>query len=97
MTDNIDISKLGAIYSEEHKKLEDNAIIKYEKEEDPHRKKYPRVYKQIRCQNCGSVRSLVKTVHEGKEYWFCKACIEERAKLLKAQENNNSGKIIGEI
>lgn len=85
-TDNVDISKLGAVYSEEHQKLEENAIIKYEKGVKPYRKKYTKTFKQVQCQNCGSVYNLTKTVYNGEEYWFCKDCIAKRAMEIKQKE-----------
>lgn len=65
------------------RELENEAIIKYEKETKPYRKKYESNVIQIKCQKCGSTRNLTKTVVGNKTYWFCKDCIMQRARELK--------------
>lgn len=69
--------------------LEEKAIIKYEKNTKPYRKSYKNEGRQIKCQKCGSPYSLIKHVDDnGKEFWFCKKCIMERAREIAIERRN---------
>ena len=69
--------------------LEESAIIKYEKHNKPYRNTYRNEGRQIKCQKCGSPYSLMKHVDSmGKEFWFCKNCIMERAKEIAIEKRN---------
>ena len=66
---------------EDIRKLEEGAIVKYESPSS--RVKYRPISTQIICQKCGSSKNLTKTIVDGKEFWFCRDCIMQRAKELK--------------
>lgn len=87
-----------SVYSEEHKKAEEEAIEIYEKGSKPYRKISRSIPKQIVCQKCGATTQLMKVRYKGQDYWFCKACIMEKARQesdkIRAKQQN---KIIGEI
>ena len=67
----------------DYKKAEQEAIIKYEKSAKPYRPIYRDTGSTIKCEKCGSTRSLTKTVVGNETYWFCKDCIMQRARELK--------------
>lgn len=68
--------------------LESKAILKYERDAKPYRAMYTPIPRQIKCQKCGAVYNLIKHKDEnGNEYWFCKDCIIQRARELKAKES----------
>lgn len=79
----------NALDKEQISDLESQAIMKYEKNAKHYRPlKYRPIPRQIKCQKCGSVYNLIKHKDEnGNEYWFCKQCIIQRAKELKAKES----------
>lgn len=70
------------------RELENEAIIKYEKETKPYRKKYESNAIQIKCQKCGSTHNLMKHVDDKTktEFWFCKNCVMERAREIARKE-----------
>ena len=69
---------------EQIEQMENEAVIKYEKNSKPYRQKFKSVGVQIKCQQCGSSFNLMKHVDTktGKEFWFCKTCVMERARQI---------------
>lgn len=69
-------------------KLEESAIIKYEKGVNRYRgRKYQPIPKRVVCQKCGSPYNLTKTTIDNIDYWFCKHCIEQRAREIQIKNN----------
>lgn len=80
-------ANLNRDIKEKVEELEQSGLIvkKYEKKTKPYRQpKYRPVGKRITCCKCDSPYNLTKYIDEdtGKEYWFCKSCIVERAKEI---------------
>lgn len=70
-------------------KMEEQAIDKYEKGAKSYRSaKYRPIPRQIRCQKCGNVYNLMKHVDKntGAEFWFCKQCVEQRAREIAREQ-----------
>lgn len=76
----------SATYNETKQELENEAILKYEKNAKPYRKTFIPKVVELRCQKCGSPYTLTKHIVDGKEYWFCKACLYERMREISKKK-----------
>lgn len=75
--------------NEKIKGIEEQAVIKYEKGAKPYRApKYKPTVQQIKCEKCGSSYNLMKYTDKntGRDFWFCKACVVERAKEIQREK-----------
>lgn len=73
------------LYDEKKQRLENESILKYEKNAKPYRKTYIPTVKNIVCQKCGSPYTLTKHIVDGKEYWFCKRCLAQKMMEIRNQ------------